>query len=142
MLPKLELTVYTETELQPLVELICDWENLPYFPKTKQGIRGLAETLLDLIGTPERIGRLRLKYVNNGAMFEYWDKRLERLPDMAQTFTRLIGRMCSRTPTPFEMRRIFCEYERPADGLEAGDYDLNQFLDRRSGGDAVRKAEG
>jgi hypothetical protein len=85
------------------ITLIEQWETLqPYsFPKTEAGVTGLAKSMLNLTG-----------------------------PDMARAeqFADLVLLVSPRCPTPLEMRKVYCQKWKPADGIEDSALDYERFF--------------
>lgn len=78
------------------MELVTNWECLPGFPKTDTGIQALASAFLKIC------------------------------PDdrQAEWLCQAVLDGCTHSPTPIEMRRIYCQKFPPADGRE--DHQVDQ----------------
>jgi hypothetical protein len=78
----------TDLNLSSTNTLLEAWECLPGFPRTEPGRKALVKTALRLAAGPEQLLWL-----------------VDKVADS-----------CERSPTPIQMRRIFCQKYPPADG--------------------------
>ncbi len=91
----------TEENLDQAVEMLMEaWECLKGNPLTPSGWKGLAKTLLDLASDWDMAKRL-VEKVRDGADWR---------------------------PSPIEMRRVYCQFWKPADGREDNDFSLNEVM--------------
>ncbi len=91
------------------LKLIEGWEGLSGSTLSPAGWKGLAKSLLELANT--------------------WGEA-EYLIDKIRTGFE-------RRPAPIEMRRVFCQKFKPADGIEDTDADMTRF----AGGGFSRKSD-